>query len=122
MQDSKGDERMTLEQELRDELSRLNEAADKVLTALDYAATLKRGAWVQDWLFGDNDSGEHAAIAQLRALVRATKQPPHLGFCPRCWKALDNLSPGISVLADGTSVCTPCLKLYAIPEEVARSK
>lgn len=36
-------------------------------------------------------------------------QTAPLGHCPRCAQPLNNLSPGISVVAGGVSVCTSCL-------------
>jgi hypothetical protein len=35
--------------------------------------------------------------------------PIQLGTCPRCGNQLDNVSPGISGVAGGVSVCTSCL-------------
>jgi hypothetical protein len=40
-------------------------------------------------------------------------------FCPRCGNQLSNVSPGISIVAGGVQVCTPC----ALPgEEIARAR
>lgn len=44
---------------------------------------------------------------------------PSLGTCSRCGSALDNVSPGFSLIAGGAAVCTPCL----LPgEEIARAR
>jgi hypothetical protein len=64
-------------------------------------------------------SGESAP-----ALVEETQTPhtprPWLGICPRCGTALNSVSPGISVVAGGTRICTSCL----LPDEteIARAK
>jgi hypothetical protein len=46
--------------------------------------------------------------------------PIQLGTCPRCNQPLNNVSPGISVVAGGVAVCTPCLALGET--EVARAR
>jgi hypothetical protein len=43
-----------------------------------------------------------------------------LGACPRCGAPLDNVSPGISVVTGGVSVCTSCLAPGEV--EIARAR
>lgn len=45
---------------------------------------------------------------------------PWLGICGRCGTSLNNLSPGISVVAGGVSVCATCLRPGE--EEIARAR
>lgn len=51
--------------------------------------------------------------------LQATRITTH-PVCPRCGHFLDNLSRGISVVAGGISVCTPCLNPGET--EIARAK
>lgn len=44
---------------------------------------------------------------------------PWLGICSRCGTALNNVSPGFSIVRGGAKVCTPCLRPG---EEIARAK
>ena len=67
-----------------------------------------------------------AAIAERAAQATINGEPPLAALpyvlpkppCPRCGRPLDNLDPGISIVAGGVAVCTPCC---APGEEIARA-
>ena len=58
-------------------------------------------------------AGKQSGLRYLRTLAEediatpAQAAPP---ACPRCGTPLDNVAPGVSVVAGGISVCTPCLR------------
>lgn len=86
--------------ELHEELHLLKQTCEEVLQAIDYATTLKKPRWVREWLLGgDERHPEHAAIAKLRAHIRAARraEPILVQRCENCRGELDNLQ-GIYLL------------------------
>lgn len=54
------------------------------------------------------------------SVIERAAPAPSLGICPRCDRELDNVERGVSVVAGGQSVCTPCVNPGEI--EIARAR
>ena len=56
------------------------------------------------------EAQKRALLARIAQLEGVQDGDAPLGVCARCARPLDNLSPGISIVAGGVSVCTSCLR------------
>lgn len=83
-----------------EELERQLAEAQQQLTVMEESAAFQIGSGIINSarVSSDNAKPTITPLEETRGIV-----------CPRCGNFLNNVSPGISVVAGGISICTPCL-------------